>query len=406
MDAETVDTLVIGAGQAGLAMSCCLSQAGCAHLVVERARVGERWRAERWDSLAFQFPNWSVGLPGMSLVGASPQGFAGRDEVVGFLEAYATAISAPVRTGVAVRRLARGPRGFVAETGAGAIRAAQVVVATGPYQRPVIPAAARGLDGVAQVHARDYRNPGLLPAGAVLVVGSGASGCQIAEDLVRAGRTVWLSVGSHRRAPRRYRGFDFQHWEAVLGEWDRPAAERPAGEPPPLLTGVAGGRDMDIRELAEMGVRLLGRLTGAEAGAARFAPDLAQTLARGDGLYARYLAQIDAHAAALGLDLPPPDPAPRRPDPPAPPAELDLAREGIGCVIWATGYGLDLGWIEAPGALSAEGAPIHADGIGAVDGLYFLGLPWLSKRKSTLLAGVGEDAERLAAHIAGHAEAA
>ena len=406
MDAETVETLVIGGGQAGLAMSYWLSQAGCAHLVVERARVGERWRAERWDSLAFQFPNWSLELPGIAFAGGPADGFAGRDAVVGFLEAYATAIAAPVRTGVAVRRLARGPGGFVAQTDAGAIRAAQVVVATGPYQRPVVPAAARGLDGVAQLHARDYRNPGLLPAGAVLVVGSGASGCQIAEDLRRAGRTVWLSVGSHRRAPRRYRGFDFQHWEAVLGEWDRPLAERPAGEPPPLLTGVAGGRDMDIRELGEMGVRLLGRLAGAEHGVARFAPDLAHTLARGDALYARYLAQIDAHAAARGLDLPPPDPAPRRPDPPAPLAELDLAAARIGCVIWATGYGLDLGWIEVAGAVSPQGAPIHADGVGAVEGLYFLGLPWLSKRKSTLLAGVGEDAQRLAAHIAGRAEGA
>jgi len=401
VDTETIDTLVIGAGQAGLAMSWSLRQAGCAHLVFERARVGERWRAERWDSLAFQFPNWSVELPGMALGAASADGFAARDEVVAFLEAYARRIDAPLREGVAVRRLiAEAGGGLVAETDAGAIRAKNVVVATGPYQRAVVPAAAAGLDGVRQLHARDYRNPALLPAGGVLVVGSGASGCQIAEDLLRAGRRVWLSVGSHRRAPRRYRGFDFQHWEAVLGEWDRPVAQRPAGEPPPLLTGVGGGRDMDIRELAEMGATLAGRLSDAGGGVARFEPDLAQTLARGDAFYDRYLAAIDAYAQAQGLDLPPPDPAPRRPDSPPGPTELDLATAGVACVIWATGYGLDLGWIEIEGAMSAEGGPIHRDGVSPVAGLYFLGLPWLSKRKSTLLSGVGEDAQRLAAHIA------
>lgn len=400
MDSETVETLVIGGGQAGLAMSACLSAAGATHLVVERARVGERWRAERWDSLAFQFPNWSVGLPGLAFEGASPDGFAGRDEVVGFLEAYARAIAAPVREGVAVRRLVEAPSGFVAKTEAGDIVARNVVVATGPYQRPVVPACAPGLAGLAQLHASAYRNAAALPPGAVLVVGSGASGCQIAEDLAAAGRSVWLSVGSHRRAPRRYRGHDFQHWEAVLGEWDRLVAERTAGEPPPLLTGVGGGRDMDIRELAQMGVRLVGRLSGAAGGVARFEPDLADSLARGDALYDRYLAAIDAYAQREGLDLPPPDPAPRRPDPPLPPRELDLAAAGVGGVIWATGYGLDLGWIEVPAAVSADGAPIHTDGISPARGLYFLGLPWLSKRKSTLLAGVGEDAQRLAAHIA------
>ena len=400
MDAERIGTLVIGGGQAGLAMSYWLGQAGRPHVVVERGRVGERWLSERWDTLRFQFPNWSVGLPGMGFPGEPADGFAGGAAVAEFLAAYARTIDAPVRTGVTVRRLAAGPQGFVAETDAGPIAAAKVVVATGPYQRPLIPAAADGLAGVAQLHARDYRNPAGLPAGAVLVVGSGASGCQIAEDLVRSRRTVWLSVGAHRRAPRRYRGHDFQHWETVLGEWDRPVARRPPDEPPVLLSGVGGGRDMDIRELGEMGVRLTGRLAGADGGVARFAPDLAESLARGDAWYADQLAAIDAHARAKGLELPAPDPAPRRPDPPPPPAELDLAREGIGCVVWATGYGLDLGWIEVEGALSAQGAPIHADGIGAVDGLYFLGLPWLSKRKSTLLAGVGEDAQRLAAHIA------
>ena len=402
MDAETIDTLVIGAGQAGLAMSHWLTRVGRPHLVVERARVAERWRSERWDSLAFQFPNWSVELPGMVYGGEPPEGFAGRDELVGFIEAYARHIAAPVRTGVTVRRLGAGPAGLVAETGAGVIAAANVVVATGPHQRPVIPAAAQALSGVIQLHTNAYRNPDALPAGGVLIVGAGASGAQIAEELARAGRAVWLAVGSHRRAPRRYRGRDFHHWEFALGEWDRPTASRQTGEPPPLLTGVDGGRDMDLRGLAGLGVTLTGRLSAISDGVARFKPDLAESLARGDAYYDRFLAAIDAHAVSQNLDLPAPDAAPRRADPTCvtdPLNELNLAAAGISSVIWATGYGLDLGWIDLP-VFSLQGAPIHTDGVSPVPGLYFLGLPWLSKRKSTLLSAVGEDAERLATHIA------
>jgi putative flavoprotein involved in K+ transport len=405
--AETIDTLVIGAGQSGLAMSHALAGSGRAHLVLERGRVGERWLSERWDSLAFQFPNWSVELPGLPYAKGPPEGFASGADIAGFIDDYARHISAPVRTGVTVRRLGATDGDFMALTSAGAFRARNVVAATGPYQRAAVPAAAADLaekgDGVFQLHASAYRNPGQLPAGGVLVVGAGASGAQIAEDLVRGGRPVWLAVGSHRRAPRRYRGWDFHFWAFEIGEWDRPTAERVPGEPPPLLTGVGGGRDMDLRELAAMGVTLTGRLAGVEGGGvARFKPDLAQSLARGDAYLERFWDDVDAHVARTGLAVEPAERPPRRSDPASvtrPLAELDLAQAGVSTVLWASGYGLDLAWIDLP-VVKADGGAIHDGGVSPVPGLYFLGLPWLTSRKSTVLSEVGLDAQRLAAHIA------
>jgi putative flavoprotein involved in K+ transport len=399
---ETIDTLVIGAGQSGLAMSHALSASGRRHLVLERGRVGERWLSERWDTLAFQFPNWSVELPSLPYPKGPPDGFASGAEIAGFIDDYAQHICAPVRTGVAVRRLGGTDSGFVAATSAGEVRARNVVVATGPYQRPSIPAAAAGLEGVFRLHASAYRNPAQLPDGGVLVVGAGASGAQIAEDLIRSGRAVWLAVGAHRRAPRRYRGWDFHFWAFEIGEWDRPTAERVAGEPPPLLTGVDGGRTMDLRELAGMGVTLTGRLDGVQGGVARFRPDLAESLARGDAYLERFKDDVDAHVARTGLEVGPAERTPRPSNPACvthPLAELNLAEAGVSTVLWATGYRLDLGWIDLP-VVTPDGGAIHEGGVSPVPGLYFLGLPWLSSRKSTVLSEVGQDARRLAAHIA------
>jgi putative flavoprotein involved in K+ transport len=401
MPVEFIDTLVIGGGQAGLAMSYWLTRGNRPHVILERGRIAERWRSERWDSLAFQFPNRSIELPGFAFQGSPPEGFAGRDDIIAFIEEYARDIAAPVRTGTTVRRLRRELGNFVAETGEGSILAANVVVATGPYQRPKFPDAASGLTDVLQVHSSAYRNPGSLREGAILIIGAGASGAQIAEELVRSGRSVWLAVGSHRRVPRRYRGRDFHDWELALGEWDRPTAARETGEPPPLLTGVDDGHDMDLRELARMGVRLTGRLSEMTGGIARFQPDLGTSLAQGDAYFHRFVAAIDAHATSHNLELPTPEAAQQQPEPPwldDAPDQLDLAASGISTVLWATGYGLDFGWIDAP-VLSSEGAPLHTNGVSPAAGLYFLGLPWLSKRKSTLLSGVGQDAERLAVHI-------
>ncbi len=391
MKREAVETVVIGAGQAGLTMSAQLTRLGRPHLVLERGRIAERWRSERWDSLRFQFPNWLLRLPDFPYAG-DPDGFAGAADIASFIAAYAEAIDAPVRTGVEVRRLSAG---FVLETSDGQIEAANVVVATGPYQRPIMPEITLPAR-ITALPARDYRNPDALPPGGVLVVGSGGSGCQIAEDLVRAGRRTWLSVGTHRRVPRRYRGRDFAHWETALGEWDRPVSQREPDDRAILLTGVDGGRDMEIRALAAQGVVLAGRLDRVDGQRAWFRNDLAESLARGDAPYARYLARIDALIEAQGLAAPPPDPVTPPPCPPAL-AELDLAE--ISTVIWCTGYGLDFGWIDLP-VLKADGAPIHTDGVSNAPGLYFLGLPWLSRRKSTLLAGVGDDAARLAEHLA------
>src|SRR5262245_11009353 len=242
-------------------MSYHLGQRGCEHVVLERKRVAERWRSERWDSLTFQFPNWAMELPGYPYQGTNPDGFAPRDEVVSFIESYAEVIRAPVRCGVTVTALRQKPGSarLLIHTDDAAIEAANVVIATGPYQQPAIPQAMEyALRGVFQVHSSRYRNAAQLPPGAVLVVGSGNSGCQIAEDLLRSGRPVYLAVGNHRRAPRRYRGRDCTWWQFALGEYDQTTDKRPARKKARLLTGVDGGRDMDLRRLAFDGVVLLG----------------------------------------------------------------------------------------------------------------------------------------------------
>jgi len=405
MPAERIDTLVIGGGQAGLAMSYCLKQRGLPHLVLERGRIAERWRSERWDGLRFQFPNWSVRLPDFPFQHADPDGFATSGEIVAFLNAYAAFVAPPIRCGVEVKRLQRPDGeafGLVAETSDGAIEARNVVVATGPYQRPNVPHLLDDSSGIFQVHASRYRNSAQLPPGAVLVVGCGASGAQIAEELLRSGRRVYLSVGRHRRMPRRYRGRDLIWWLAAMGLLQRPTEERGPDRSLPLITGAFGGNTIDFRQFAAEGVTLLGRMEAANEGVIDFAPDLAKRLAYGDASYAFFLDMADAHVERHDLKMPQ-DPAARAvlPDPPCllePLLRLDLRAADIAAVIWATGYGFDFGWIDAP-VLNARGEPVHVRGITEVPGLYFLGLQWLSKLNSSLLSGVGDDAAVLADHI-------
>ena len=410
MPIEQVETLIIGGGQAGLALSHMLSRRGCRHLVLERGRIGERWRTERWDGLRFQFPNWSVQLPDFPFPHTDPDAFATSAEIVDFLAAYADFIAAPIRCSVTVTALLRreGGSGFVAETSAGPIEAGNVVVATGPYQRPIIPALLPEDAGLFQVHASRYRDPDQLPPGAVLIVGSGASGAQIAEELVRAGRRIYLSVGRHRRLPRRYRGRDLIWWLTALGLDQTPVEKRGPDKSLPLITGAYGGHTIDFRHFAAQGVTLLGRVKAARDGALDLAPDLADSLASGDAAFAAFLDMADAHVARHGLDMPE-EPAARtvRPDPPClvePLRRLDLRGAGIGSVIWATGYGCDFSWIDVP-VLDASGEPVHRGGITDVPGLYFIGLQWLSKMNSSFLAGIGEDAARLADHIATQTDA-
>jgi putative flavoprotein involved in K+ transport len=405
MSAEKVDTLVVGGGQAGLAMSEHLSKCGVPHLVLERARIAERWRSERWDSLVANGPAWHDRFPGMEFPDIDPDDFVPKEKVADYFVAYAEMIAAPIRCGVEVGKVQRniGPPGFGVETSDGVIEANNVVAATGPFQRPIIPALVPDDAPILQIHSNAYRNPGKLPEGAVLVVGAGSSGVQIADELLLAGRRVYLSVGAHDRPPRAYRGRDYCWWLGVLGKWD--AATPPAGAEHVTIavSGAYGGLTVDFRRLAAQGVTLVGVTKSFENGVMRFAPDLAQNLARGDANYLSVLDEADAYVAHNGLDLPE-EPEARRilPDPTCvtdPILALNLKEAGIGSIIWATGYRVDYSWLKVD-AFDEKGRPKHQRGVSAEPGIYFLGLPWLSSRGSSFIFGVWDDARFLADHIA------
>jgi len=402
MITEHVETLIIGGGQAGLAMSHMLSRRGRRHLVLERGRLGERWRSERWDGLRFQFPNWSVRLPDFPFPYSEPDGFATSADIVRYLEAYADLVKPPMRCGVAVSGLRQDEQGFRAQTSAGLVGATNVVIATGPYQRPVTPNVLADDCKLFQVHAGAYKAPEQLPGGAVLIVGSGASGAQIAEELSRAGRKVYLSVGRHKRMPRRYRGHDLIWWLAEMGIDRTPVEKRGADATLPLITGAYGGHTIDFRDFAKQEITLLGRLQSGRGRILEFADDLGQSIAYGDAAYHAFLDMVDARVEQRKMNLPA-EPAARSrlPDPPcvtAPIRQLDTRDSGLGSVIWATGYAFDFGWIDLP-VLDANGVPRHEHGVAPVPGIYFLGLPWLSRMNSSFLSGVGEDAARIAEHI-------
>ena len=402
---EQIETVIIGGGQAGLAMSYHLGQLGREHIVLERGRIAERWRSERWDSLAFQFPNSMIRLPGYAYEGDEPEGFMHRDRVVGFIEEYARRIAPPIRCGIRVTGLDSSQAGrLLVQTDSFTLEAANVVLATGPYQVPSVPAFSVALPfGTYQVTANRYANAGQLPPGSVLVVGSGGSGCQIAEDLLQSGRGVYLSVGRHRRVPRRYRGKDFGWWQEKTGASDRTVDSLPPDELRPLLTGVSGGQDVDLRRLARQGVTLVGRLREICGGQLLFASDLEENLARGDEAFDQFTRSVDEYILKHGLAAPaePQRDPPATVQSPSPSAirDLDIRSAGVTSVIWATGYRYDFGWVKCP-ALDASGRPVHRRGVTAVPGVYFLGLPRLHKVKSAFLWGVGEDAAYLAQHIA------
>jgi putative flavoprotein involved in K+ transport len=405
MSVEQIDTLVVGAGQAGIAMSEHLGRGGVPHLVLERGRVAERWRSGRWDSLVANGPAWHDRFPGLEFDGFSPDAFVPKDEVAAYFARYAEAVRAPVRCGVEVTRLRRlpGRRGFRIETSQGPIEANSVVAATGPFQIPVIPPLVPTGEGPVQIHSACYRNPGQLPEGAVLVVGAGSSGVQIADELSRAGRRVFLSIGPHERPPRAYRGRDFVWWLGVLGKWDVQSRAPGTEHVTIAVSGARGGETMDFRRLAAQGMTLVGRTESFSGGVLRFAPDLRETIARGDASYLALLDEADAYVARNGLDLPD-EPEARRiaADPPClaePIRELDLAAAGVSAIVWATGYAADYGWLEVD-AFDADGRPAHQRGVSREPGIYFLGLPWLSGRGSSFIWGVWHDARYLADHIA------
>lgn len=404
MAVETVETLVVGGGQAGLAMSAHLSRQGLSHLILERNRIAERWRSERWDSLVANGPAWHDRFPMLEFEGDDPHSFVGKDRIVAYFESVAAQINAPMRCGVEVLSATPKPGGdgFDVVTSEGRLSARNVVAATGPFQRPLIPAVVPARSGLLQLHSSGYRNPAQLPDGAVLVVGAGSSGSQIADELLRTGKRVFLSVGPHDRPPIRYRGKDFCWWLGVLGQWDAKTKEPGMEHVTIAVSGAHGGNTVDFRRFAARGMVLLGRAGPFADGVLQCAPDLARNIEAGDAYYLAMLDRADAYAAEQGLDLPPEpdarviDTAPSCMTDPI--LSLDLAAEGITAIIWATGFALDFSWIKA-GQYDAKGTPLHERGVSAVPGLYFLGLPWLSCRASPFIWGVWRDADYLAAQI-------
>lgn len=407
MSVEKVDTLVVGGGQAGLAMSEHLSNCGVPHLVLERDRIAERWRTGRWDSLVANGPAWHDRFPGMEFPEIDPDGFVPKEKVADYFVAYADMIAAPIRCGVEVKEARRnvGRPGFRVETSDGVIEANNVVAATGPFQRPVIPAVVPEDAGFMQIHSSAYRNPGQLPEGAVLVVGAGSSGVQIADELLRAGKRVYLSVGPHDRPPRAYRERDFCWWLGVLGKWDAHAQDPGTEHVTISVSGAYGGRTIDFRRLAAQGMMLVGMTGKFQDGVIRFAPDLARNLAHGDANYLSLLDEADGYVARNGLDLPEePDARKIEPDPECvtdPVLELNLAEAGITSIIWATGFAVDYGWLKVD-AFDEKGRPVHRRGVSTEPGIYFLGLPWQSRRGSSFIWGVWHDAKYLADQISKH----
>ena len=402
---EHVDTLVVGGGQAGLAMSEHLSNNAVPHVVLERDRIAERWRTGRWDSLVANGPAWHDRFPGMAFSDVDADAFASKERVADYFVAYAEQIKAPIRCGVEVRQVRRnsGRPGFRVETSEGVIEADHVVAATGPFQRPIIPPLVPETAAVTQIHSHDYRNPEQLPEGAVLVVGAGSSGVQIADELLRADKRVYLSVGPHDRPPRSYRGRDNVWWLGVLGKWEAAAMEPGMEHVTISVSGARGGHTVDFRRLAAEGMTLVGMTTSYNDGVMHFAADLADNIALGDANYLSLLDEADAYVARNGLDLPEePEARMFQPDPDCvtdPILELDLAEAGITAIVWATGFAVDFSWLEVD-AFDEDGKPKHERGVSAEPGVYFLGLPWLSRRGSSFIWGVWHDAKHLADHIA------
>ena len=405
MEIEKTHTLIVGCGQAGLAMSEHLSNHGVDHLVVEKNRIAERWRTARWNSLVANGPAWHDRFPTREFSKTGPDGFPGKDEVVEYFEAFAEQVKAPVRCGVEVLSAEKNAEGsgFNVQTSEGLIEAKNIVAATGPFQVPVIPPVVPNIANISQIHSTDYKHPEQLAEGAVLVVGAGSSGSQIADELSRSGRKVYLSVGAHDRPPRSYRGKDFVWWLGVLGKWQMKTP--PAGREHVTIavSGAYGGNTVDFRKFASRGINLLGMTKEFKDGKLSFAPDLAENIREGDANYLSLLEEADAYLATNGIDLPPEEEAKIiGKDPEAmknPTLELNLAEAGITTIIWATGFVQDFNWLKVD-TFDENGKPNHYKGVAKEPGIYFLGLPWLSMRGSSFIWGVWEDAKYLASHIA------
>lgn len=405
MPDTTIDTLVVGAGQAGIALSENLRDRGVPHLILEKSRIAEAWRSGRWDALVTNGPVWHDRFPNLEFKGNAPDEFVSKDRVADYIADYAAMVDAPVKTGVEVLKAQRADRqsGFRVETTDGTIWAKRLVAATGAFQHPVVPQIVPETAGLSQIHSIDYKTPAQLPKGATLVVGAGSSGAQIADELNRAGRKVFLSVGPHDRPPRRYRGRDFVWWLGVLGLWDLAAPEPGTEHVTISVSGAYGGNTMDFRRLASEGVTLVGLTDSYADGVLSFRNDLAKNIAAGDANHDELLDVADAYVERTGINLPEdPDARNTWPDPTCltdPIRTIDLAKSGITSIIWATGFRQDFSWMQFD-AFDDKGAPIHQRGVSIEPDVYFLGLPWQSRRGSTFLWGVWHDAKHIADQIA------
>ncbi|SCW94016.1 MSMEG_0569 family flavin-dependent oxidoreductase [Ancylobacter rudongensis] len=397
--------VIVGGGQAGLSTSYHLSRQGIDHLVIEKHRAMHAWETQRWDNFCLVTPNWQCDLPGHPYAGPEPDGFMKKDEILNYLREFRTKVDPPIREGVSVRRVTPRPEGgFLVATSAGDFSADNVVVASGGYHEPIVPRMAERLPpAIVQIHSAQYRNAGQLRDGPVLVVGSGQSGAQIAEDLHLAGRKVFLAVGNAPRCARFYRGRDVVTWLADMGYYDMPVEEHPLREgvrdnTNHYVTGRDGGRDIDLRKFALEGMELYGALRDVDGERLLFEPNLASALDEADRTYNGINAAIDRHIAAKGLEAPPPSVYEPVWQPPEERRVLDLAVTGIASIVWCIGFRPDFHWLDAP-VFNGAGHPQHRRGITAREGVYFIGLPWLHTWGSGRFGSVGRDAAHIVAHI-------
>jgi putative flavoprotein involved in K+ transport len=400
--------IVVGGGQAGLSASYFLKRAGIDHLVLEKNTLTHTWRTQRWDAFCLVTPNWQCALPGHPYAGNDPHGFMKKDEIIDYLDGFIQSLDAPVKEHAEVKRVTRNADGkFSVFTSQGQFTADQVVVASGGYHTPIVPRMAERLPrSIVQIQSSEYRNAQALPAGGVLVVGSGQSGAQIAEDLHLAGRKVFLAVGEAPRCARFYRGRDVVDWLADMKYYDMPVDQHPLREgvrdnTNHYVTGRDGGRDIDLRKFATEGMELYGRLQDLQDGKLSFAPNLTENLDSADTTFNGINAGIDAFIERHGIDAPPGSRYEPLWSPPHERTSLDLEASGIGSIIWCIGFTPDFSWLDAP-IFNGRGYPAHTRGVTPQEGLFVVGLPWLHTWGSGRFSGVARDAEYIVEAICAH----
>ncbi len=403
--ARQIQTVIVGGGQAGLAVSYYLTQQGREHVILEQAtQPAHAWRNERWDSFALLTPNWTVQMPGMHYQGNARDGFMPRADIVAFFERYIETFKLPIQYGVSVKAVEKTETGYRISTSGDTFEAVNVVMATGLFQKPKKPAFAANIPAsITQLHSGEYRNPAALPDGAVLVVGSAQSGCQITEELYESGRKVYLCTGTAGRAPRTYRGKDVFEWLYLSGFFDRTPDKLPSPKAKfagnPQLSSRGNGHNVNLHQFARDGVTLLGHIRDAHDGSIFLAPDLKENLTKSDGFETMITTMIDGYIAREGLDAPLQEMPQLRDGYNAPMvSELYLNKAGITSIIWAAGYSWDFSLVKLP-VTDEDGYPVQKRGVTDYPGLYFIGMPWLSKYQSGLIIGISEDAAYVAEAI-------